>query len=67
MNEVDAKQSATAHLMQALLTQMQEMRADNQALRARVEELERQPRNSGGSGTRPATLAEIITSNGPPG
>ena len=32
-NEVDAKQNASAQLLQSLITQMQELRADNQALR----------------------------------
>eukprot|EP00966_Prymnesium_polylepis_P089567 2073799-Prymnesium_polylepis.1 len=51
-NEVDAKQNATGQLVQALLTQIQ-------TLQARVDELEREPRSSGGS-SRPATLAEIM-------
>ena len=59
VNEVDAKQNATEKLVQVLFTQMQELRADNQALRSRVEELERRPRNAGGGGTRPATFDEL--------
>jgi len=43
-NEVDAKQNASAQLLQSLITQMQEFRADNQGLRARIDEIERQPK-----------------------
>jgi cell division protein FtsB len=73
VNEVDAKQSATAQLVQALTQQMQMLtqqmqmlRADNQALRAQVNELERQPRNTGGGGgPRPATLTELMRNGAP--
>eukprot|EP00966_Prymnesium_polylepis_P003750 85377-Prymnesium_polylepis.1 len=51
-DQVDAKQNATAQLVQALLTQVQ-------TLQARVAELE-QTRGSTGASKRPATLEEIV-------
>ena len=70
VNEIDAKQAATAQLIeglqsqlpasaqlvQSLVTQLQELRADNQALRARVDELASQHSSS----SVPVTLAELM-------
>ena len=67
VNEVGAKQGATEQLVQGtlaqvptLLAELQEVRADNQALRARVDELERLNKSVGvGGGAQPATLAAL--------
>ena len=72
VNEIDAKQAATAQLIeglqsqlpasaqlvQSLVTQLQELRADNQALRARMDELASQPKRSGGGA--PPTIDELV-------
>ena len=62
VDTLDAKQNATKELVEGLQSQMrtlvQSNEAQMQALRTRLDELERQPKSSGGGA--PPTLAEIL-------